>query len=231
VRLPDDTQHLVIVGRNGTGKTRGAVWHLSKRDYKNKPWIIFDWKHDDLIAKLPTQELEWGKLPEGPGLYVVHPFPDDQENVDALLWAIYSMGNVGIYVDEGYMLNKSKAYRAISTQGRSKRIPTITLSQRPKNMDLSVFSEATFIQSYALNDLNDRKRVAEWMPPEDKNGNRYDPKYRLPDYHSWYYDVGKDEIAILAPVPDEAETIASFYPEPDMANNDDELQQTRVRIL
>jgi hypothetical protein len=214
MRLPDNSQHLVIVGRNGTGKTVGAVWHLSKRDWQLNPWVIFDWKRDPLIARLPAQELPLGQIPTEPGLYVYHPFPDNQDEVDTTLWAIYNQGGIGVYVDEGYMLNKSKAYRALVTQGRSKRIPTITLSQRPKNMDLSVFSEATFIQAYALNDLNDRKRVSEWMPREgDINGVQFDPHYKLPAYHSWYYDVNRDQIAILAPVPDEGEIISSFYPE------------------
>lgn len=205
MQLPNDSQRLVIVGRTGSGKTVAGIWHLSRRDYKKMPWIIFDWKRDGLIAKIPAIELELGKLPEKPGLYVVRPLPDDAENVEALLWAIWDRGNIGIYVDEGYMLENNKAYRAIQTQGRSKRIPTITLSQRPVFLDRFIFSEADFYQVFNLNEINDRKRIREWMRD-------YDVNKKLDNYYSWYYDVGADELAIMRPVPNEKEIISSFEP-------------------
>lgn len=228
MRLPDNTQRLVIVGRTGTGKTQGAVWHLSHMPWSTMPWIIFDWKRDKLIARLPTKEIPLGFVPEEPGLYVVHPLPDQQEDVDAYLWALWARENVGLYVDEGYMLDKSKAFRAIQTQGRSKHIPTIVLSQRPNNLDRFIFSEADFYQIYALNDLNDRKRVAEWMPLEDERGYAFNSKYKLPKYHSWYYDVSNNELVILNPVPKAEDIIARFYPSPDEEVVPENIHRVRV---
>jgi hypothetical protein len=229
MRLADDTQHTVIVGRNGTGKTQAAVWHLANKNFTEKPWVILDWKRDGLIARIGAKEIDLCAVPTEPGLYIIHPTPDQQEDIDAFLWAIWEQGNVGLYVDEGYMLNKSKAYRAIVTQGRSKRIPTITLSQRPKNMDLFVFSEASFFQIYALNDLNDRKRVAEWIAPEDDNGRVFDPKLRLAKYHSWYYDVNDNELVVLSPVPDANTIVSMFQPKQDELNSSP--PQQRIRLI
>lgn len=230
MRLPDTTQRIVIVGRTGTGKTQGGVWHLSNMNYAEMPWVIFDWKRDKLIAQLPATEIALGEVPEKPGLYVVHPLPGQDEEVDAYLWQLWSRENIGIFVDEGYMLDKSKAYRAIQTQGRSKHIPTITLSQRPNNLDRFIFSEADFYQVYALNDLNDRKRVAEWMPLEDDKGHQYDSKYKLPKYHAWYYDVSNNDLVILSPVPKAEDIVARFYPKPDESTTE-AIQAYRIRTI
>lgn len=229
MRLPDNSQRLVITGRTGSGKTQAGVWHLSRQNWKEIPWVIFNWKGDKLIAQLPCEKLALDKTPDKPGLYVVEPAPHQTEEVEAMLWRLWAREHCGIYVDEGYMLGKSNAYRAIQTQGRSKHIPTITLSQRPFHMDRFIFSEADFYQVFALNERNDRKRIAEWMPAEDRNGNAYDKDVRLDDFHSWYYDVGQNELAILTPVPESKVIVKSFFPEESTAIVD--ANPKRVRTI
>lgn len=206
LRLPGNSHHHVIVGSNGSGKTRAGVWHLSKRNYNTMPWMILDFKHDDLIAQLPAVEVDiTDKLPTKPGLYAVRPHPYQQDEVADWLTRIWAKENTGVYVDEGYMIESSdanKAYKLVLTQGRSKHIPTITLSQRPVWINRFVLSEATFYQAFRLNDDRDRKSLQQFMPDEASQS--------LPPFHSWYYDSGKNDLAVITPVPDDDIIISGF---------------------
>lgn len=203
VKLPDDTHRIAIVGRTGSGKTQCAVWHLAQRSFDKMPWIIFDFKYDALLGELNAEELSINSNPpKKPGLYIVHPLPDQEAEVEAFLWKIWERENIGIYIDEGYMIGNSPAFRAILTQGRSKHLPVIVLSQRPVWMSRFVFSEADFHQLYWLNDVRDRKTVSAFIPAVlDK---------RLDKYHSLYYDVGEDALVIMKPVPKREELIQIF---------------------
>lgn len=210
MKLPNEKQRTVIVGRTGSGKTVAGIWHLSKRDYQTMPWVIFDYKGDELISGLPTREIPIKKLkaPDEPGLYVVRPMADrDDDAVENFLWGIKHRGYTGIYVDEGYMLpgnGRSIAYRAIQTQGRSLRIPTITLSQRPVWMDRFVFSEADFYQVFHLNDKRDKATIKSFMP--ENTGEL------LPKFHSYYYDVSENDLCVLSPVPSGQHLLGTFRP-------------------
>lgn len=228
MRLPDNSQRIVIVGRNGTGKTQAGVWHLSMRNWLEMPWVVLNWKRDTLISSIPgIKEIGLNEIPMEPGVYMICPLPNQGEEVDAFLWNCWAKENIGLYIDEGYMLANgrqySPAYRAIQTQGRSKHIPTITLSQRPVSMDRFVFSETNFYQIFALNDRNDRKRINEWVP-------EYDPEQKLPEYYSWYYDVDKDELIILKPVPSKEEILKSFVP-PEIEEEPIGVLQTPLRRI
>src|SRR5574337_795407 len=132
MRLPNNQQRLVIVGRTGSGKTRAGLWHLSTRNF-NSPWIIVDYKRDELIAQSPAVELGLNeKIPKN-GLYVIRPDPTDEDNsaVENLMMRCWDRGNIGLYFDEGFMVPDEKALRMILTQGRSLRVPVIMVSQRP----------------------------------------------------------------------------------------------------
>ena len=196
VRLPNDEQRHAIVGATGSGKTQAALWHLSHRNFHQMPWLIYNFKRDESIDAIPgATPIELDEVPEGPGVYIAHPLPHEQEQVENQLWNVWYRGETGVYVDEGYMLgNRNDAFRALLTQGRSKRIPMIVLSQRPVQMDRFVFSESDFHQVFRLNDRRDRKIAGEFVP--------IDLERKLAPYHSYYYDVGADKSAIMAPVPD-----------------------------
>jgi len=204
MRLPSDSQHISIIGSNGSGKTQAALWHLSERSYTAKPWIIYNFKRDESIDDIPgARFIGTDIVPTSPGVYVVHPYPDEQLEVENQMWAIWERGNTGVYVDEGYMIGRHNgAFRALLTQGRSKRIPMMVLSQRPVWMDKFVFSESQFFQVFRLQSSDDIKSIMKFVPA--------DLTKRLPDYCSYYYDVGDNKLSKLSPVPDIDSIHATF---------------------
>lgn len=205
VNFPSDRQRLSIVGATGSGKTHAAMWHLSRRDYDQKPWIIYDFKFDELINEVEgTFELGvTDPIPDHPGIYIVHPHPGQADEVEAQMWKIWEHEHVGVYIDEGYMIGaNSKAFRALLTQGRSKYIPMIILSQRPVRLDWFVFSESNFFQVFRLQHRKDLENVNQFIP--------FNLEKRLPEFHSYYYDVGENKLNVLRPAPDENAILDTF---------------------
>jgi hypothetical protein len=210
-RLPNDTQHIAIMGRNGTGKTWAGVWHLSMRPFHKKPFLILNFKDDELINEIPhARHITPSEFPKYPGIYNVHALPGEEDLVEALLMRAWASEDVGVFVDEAYMLTPNgrfnRGFRYLLTQGRSKHIPLITLSQRPLWVDRFVFSESTFFQVFALSDERDRDTVASFVPG--------DFDYQLPPYHSWYYDVGANQgqgkVTVMGPVPGKQKMLDDF---------------------
>lgn len=121
-----------------------------------------------------------------------------------MMWEIWERENIGVYIDEGYMIpSRSPSFQAILTQGRSKKIPVIMLTQRPSWVTRFAFSEADYIQLYGLTDTRDIKTVKQFMPMPIET--------RLPDkYYSWWYDSGRNFKAILQPVPDRDDVLDLF---------------------
>jgi hypothetical protein len=196
--LPGDTDRITIIGQTGSGKTQGAIWQLSQRSFDKMPWVVFNWKLDASIDAIPGA-VDIGldaSPPRKPGIYRLHPRPDDAEAVDSFLWRVWERGGIGLYIDEGYMIPpRSSAFQAILTQGRSKRIPVITLTQRPLWLSRFALSEAEYIQLYKLNDTRDIDVVARFMPLPIHTP--------LPGkYYSWWFDGSRDYKAVLQPVPD-----------------------------
>lgn len=211
MRLPDDTKRHAIVGATGSGKTQAALWHLSLRipDLQDRnpnaiPWVVYNFKKDESIDELPgAHHIPVDQIPVRPGVYVVHPLPHESDAVENQMWAIWERGNTGVYVDEGYMVGRdNRAFRALLTQGRSKHIPMIVLSQRPVWMDRFVFSESEFYQIFRLQHRKDRKLVEEFVPANLEK--------RLPEFHSYYYDVGANDVTVLKPVPQLEEIYKTF---------------------
>lgn len=196
MRLPDDTQRLAIIGRTGTGKTQAGAWHLSRKTF-DKPWVILDYKGDKLLNNIKAKEMALSGMPGKKGLHIVHPIAEkDDDAVTDLLWRIWRKESIGVYLDEGYMVGqRNAAFRSLLTQGRSKNIPMIVLSQRPVWMDRFAFSEADFYQVFSLNDDSDVQRVGQFLHKG------IDQSLTLPKYHSWYHDVAEDDYCLLKPVP------------------------------
>jgi len=213
--LPNESQSILIIGKNGSGKSYAAVWHLAQKPLGEFPWVIINHKREKLIDSIPgAQFVDLDFTPKKPGVYVYHPLPDfDDDAVTALLWRIYQRENIGVYIDEGYMINpRDPALNALYTQGRSKHIPLITLSQRPSRISRFAISEAAFYQVFYLTDKNDRARISEFIPGgiEEYMKGKPGEARLMPDFHSIYYDVGRNEIAMMRPVPQEADILDIF---------------------
>ena len=104
------------------------------------------------------------------------------------------------------MVPDQEAFQAILTQGRSKEIPAIILTQRPVWISRFVFSEADFYAVFHLNDRRDQKSVAEFTP----NTPLWDLTSRIPDYHFRWYDVSGDYSTQMQPVPDRDMILETF---------------------
>lgn len=203
-RLPDVRDRITIVGSTGSGKTVGALWHLSHASFDVRPYVIVDHKIDENISQIDCPHIGVGEVPTHPGLYVCNPLASEKDAVDNYLMSIWERENIGLYLDEGYMFDPDgPGLIACYTQGRSKRIPIITLSQRPVSISRFAFSEPQFIQCYRLIDARDRKTVRNFAPiPPLYKGEK------LPEYWSFYYDVGRDQLNALRPVPNAASSLA-----------------------
>lgn len=207
MRLPDTSHRLAVIGRTGTGKTQAAAWFLSQQPIEHMPWLVFDWKGDKLLNDIRAKEIEVGApLPKKPGVFIVRPTAVvDDDAVTKMLWAVHKRGSMGVYIDEGYMVgDENPAFRALLTQGRSKNIPMITLSQRPFHMDRFAFSEADFYLVFNLNDRKDQQRVGEFLHRD------IDLRNDIPKYHGWYHDVSEAEHTLLSPVPSATKIKAIF---------------------
>lgn len=202
-RLPRNDEHTAIVGRNGTGKTVGGVWILSEQDFKKHRWIITDYKREEIFNKIRNIREIGFEIPKKPGLYVIRLRKDLDEETERWLWKIYDKGKTGLFVDEGYMIpgQERGAFQAILTQGRSKRIPVITLSQRPVRVPLFVFSEASHVVSYDLSQQRDKKRLEEIVPDGFSEWVPQEFGQRLPPFHARWYNVKQHASYVLKPVP------------------------------
>jgi hypothetical protein len=206
MNLPDDTQRLTVIGATGSGKTQAAMWHLSEKNYDEKPWIIYDFKFEAMINEVEgLQHISLiAPIPERPGLYVVHPHPTDDALISEHMERIRETEDVGVFVDEAHMIGiNNGGFRGLLTQGRSKHIPMIVCQQRPVWVDRYVFSESDFYQIFRIQNIKDLATIKGSVPRKiDK---------RLPKYHSYYYDVGEDAMVVMKPVPDREAILDTFY--------------------
>lgn len=211
MNFPDDTEHHAIYGMNGSGKTVFALWCLAQRSFHRKPWIIIDFKRDPTIAQISRIE-EVGinsRPPRSRGLYVVRPNPADVDEgkVTEWLYKVWAQENTGIMIDEGYMFKPlDRALRAVLTQGRSKHIPVIALSQRPAWVSPFIHSETSFKSVFFLQMPADLDKVRGWLPPCNPE--------ELPPHHSYWYGVKKREFCLMGPCPDENEILDMFDQRP-----------------
>lgn len=203
--MPKNSQRVSIVGRTGSGKTQFGAWLLSHAPFDRQPYVIIDYKGDQLLNDIENvREISLKETPKKPGLYITRPAPDDEEGIENFLLKIWERERVGLYFDEAYMIPKnSAAFSAILTQGRSKKIPSIILTQRPSWINRFVFSEADYYAVFHLNDRRDQKTVESFLPGSIEE--------RLPDYWCRWYDVGKDSIFRLQPVPDRDIILNRFH--------------------
>ena len=101
------------------------------------------------------------------------------------------------------MIPDRGALRSILTQGRSKRITVLMLSQRPSQITRFAVSEADHYAVFHQNDKKDRERIQQFTPPDFAHRD-------LPEYHFKWYDVSANEIYNFRPVPSADEILDRF---------------------
>lgn len=195
------------MGRTGTGKTVAIMWHLSNANLKSKPWIVYNFKNDEHIESLPnTVDVDFDFIPKrkDTGIFVLHPSPGDakssirgeQSELEKHLWKLWGRGNCGLVCDEGFIIGDNEAFDCCFVQGRSKHIQMLVGTQRPVWLTRFAYSESDFFQIFHLNDIRDKKIIEGFVPID------YSHEEVLPDFWSWYYDVGKNKLWKFKPVPD-----------------------------
>lgn len=200
-RLPERSHRTAIFGRTGTGKTQFGAFILSESNFHEQPWVIVDYKRDELLNSIDrAKEIGFNEVPKHPGLYILHANPEENDDdINKWMREVWKQTHVGIMFDESYMVPQRPALPPLLIQGRTLRIPIISLSQRPAWLSRFVLSEADHIAAFHLNDPDDEKKVARLMPKGALDN-------RLKNFHSQWYDVGQDALFPLAPCPD-AESI------------------------
>lgn len=202
--LPTSRQRVAIMGHTGCGKSQLAAFLLANAAIESMPWIIVDYKGEDLLNTIPYhQDITLKETPTKPGVYIAHPRPKvDQDAVEDMLWRIWERGNTGVLVDEAYTMPDAGAYQTLLVQGRSKKIPMINITQKPSWVPSQIFSESDYYSIFALNDRRDQKRANEFM--------RVDLERAIPEYHSHWYRVKDRAKFLLRPVPP-ADTILEQF--------------------
>lgn len=200
-RLPSDSDHVAIAGRTGSGKTFGALAMLARQDLDKRPWFIIDHKGDDSIKSLDREEVSLSTrfLPDK-GLFVIRPKYGERKDRMALedfFVRVFKKRKAGIYVDEGHLVGPSPALRNIFVAGRSHKVTVMWCSQRAAQIDPFIWSQASFYRVFALQTALDIKRFNENFPMKFE---------QLPEFHSYYYDVKRGKVHLLAPAPHLADT-------------------------
>lgn len=206
IRLPGPTDRTAIVGRTGTGKTVAAIWHLSEQDFNERPWVMLNFKNDALINQIERAErIGLNRVPVEPGIYKIDVTPYSSDQLPAWFRQVWEQGNIGLLIDEGYRINpRDEWFNACLTQGRSKQISMIILSQRPVWLSRFVLSEATYIQVFDLTHKEDEDVVRGYIRDDERQDELDKP---LPPFYSFYYDVARKQLDVFAPVPGEDEIL------------------------
>jgi len=221
MRLPKDTDRTIVLGRTGSGKSVFALWLLSKQGFDYMPWVIIDYKGEDLVGDLLKQNKSiktiscHDKPPTKPGLYWMQPVPKlDDEAMERWLMKVWAQENIGLFIDEGYALPQKSAFDIILTQGRSKHIPVIALYQRPVYMSRYAVAQANFFAAFDQNDRRDLHTTSQFLKPpiivKDGKETEFALKTKLPKYWFLWMDVGDGITSICKPVPSGEEILSTF---------------------
>lgn len=174
-----------------------GAYLLSKQRLDKRPWIVIDFKDEELwdrVKRPAIQDLKLGTMPGKRGLYRVRIDPWQSEDLEEYLKDIWSHGNIGLFVDEVSLIPQRDAFKAILRQGRSRLIPVIACTQRPVDCDREVFTESNYMACFRLKDIRDYKIV------QGMTGTQGAERH-LPPHWCWWYDAKENATFPLRPCP------------------------------
>ena len=156
-----------------------------------------------MVGEPPMKRLKLGTMPGKRGLYRMHVRPGQEGELEDWLWRVWRKENIGLFCDEVSLIPQRHAWKAIMRQGRSKRIPVISCTQRPVDCDREVFSESQFRMFYGIEDRRD------WLTIKGlfQHGDVEKP---LPPYWCYWYDAKQKTCQIMQPVPPPAEVASDL---------------------
>lgn len=210
-RMPGATHRTVAVGATGTGKTVAAAWLLSKQNFEKRPWVILDFKNEELwddVGTPPMRPLKLGDMPGKTGLYRMHVQPGDEDALEQWFWDIWRKASrdrksrgCGLFIDEVSLVPQRAAFKAILRQGRSLRIPVISCTQRPVDVDREVFTESQFKMIFPLEDERDYKIIRGFTRGANIEAPITDANGRALKHWFYWYDSAQRELFTLRPTP------------------------------
>ena len=184
-------EHLTILGRTGTGKTRLASALLRAR----RSVISLVTKADDSSRYLPNDSRrpirhvrDISTSDPRRRYYVLEPrLQDQQAEALAAMRRVWADGGWTLYLDELFYLEKQLGLRQpielLLTQGRSKGLTIVCGMQRPAWVSMFAVSEPTHVVCFPLAHPDDRKRVL-----QATSADLAEPLARLHRYEAlWYY--------------------------------------------
>lgn len=201
MRIPSDSERQLFIGATGSGKTTLAMHVLSNRNITEMPYVILNTKDDEHLNQIPhVIEMDGLKLPKAKhmksGIFMARPRIGEYDGVEALMQEIWQRTHVGLFVDEALAISAPAhpAYRTLLTQGRSRRNPVDSLTQRPVNIDRYAFSESEHFYVMRLNSMR------ELEPIYDQTG--WDMEMsRLPEFHAYRFHGPSQAKSIVPPAP------------------------------
>jgi hypothetical protein len=204
--LPGASDRTVIIGGTGTGKTTFGAWILSKQRFDKRAWVAIDFKHEELwdqVGDPPMRELSLGSMPSKTGFYRLHVQPGQEDEFENWLWKVWERGNIGLFCDEFSLVPQRAAMKACLRQGRSKLIPIIACTQRPVDCDREIFTEATYVSVFRLDDIRDYKII---------KGFTRDATIEAPlrPHWSFWYDKARSRLITLKPCPEPSSIVKSL---------------------
>jgi DNA helicase HerA-like ATPase len=204
--FPGGADKTIVMGATGTGKTVFATWLLANQRFDVRPWVVLDYKGEELwdqVGSPPFRKLRLGAMPGKRGLYRMRLLPGDESLLEPWLWDIWKRGNVGLFIDEVALVPKRHAFKALLRQGRSRLVPLILCTQRPVDVDREVFSETQYKAIFSLEDERDYKIIQGFTrrAPIDRP---------LPRRWSYWYDGIRRRLFELKPVPPPATLAADL---------------------
>ena len=194
--------HYYIVGRTGSGKSIKALHVLRELVHKNPDAgvLIINHKNEKEINNVlpPYKDLLGritipSKLKNDTRINIIPIAGEQDYEVTNLLREVYFKENFIVYIDEGYMINPRNPWlNALFTQGRSKNISVILLSQRPKLVSLFAVTQSNKIFIYNVIGNDDIKTLSNVVRGDVLTTQLTD----LPDFNYVEFDAktGKTEI-------------------------------------